>query len=239
MLSVVMPAYNEQAVIERVILDHVAVLEKLAPAMDDWEIVCLDDCSTDRTREALGRLQQSVGKLRVILHSRNEGIYASFAHLYREARGNMIYSTGSDGQWPAEHLKRLFESMLAGADLVVGVRINRREVYSLCRRLLSFAYNWLSALVFGVPVRDAGSIKLGRREAFTFDLISRSPFSEAERIIRAHREGWKVAFVSIDFQARSTGKASGASWKNTLASLRDLVRCARAYGFRRSAATPH
>jgi len=120
----------------------------------------------------------------------------------------------------------------AGADLAVGVRTNRQDVYSLRRRLVSFAFNWLSELVFGVPIRDAGSVKLGRREMFAFELLSRSPFSEAERVIRAQREGWKVVFVPIDFRARAAGAAKGASWKNIFASMRDLVRCVRAYGVR-------
>jgi glycosyltransferase involved in cell wall biosynthesis len=232
MLSVVLPAYNEEAVIERVVAEHASVLEKLATVGIEWEIVCVDDGSTDHTREALARLQKWVPKLRVILHVRNQGIYASFAHLYREAKGSLIYSTGSDGQWPADHLKRLLEPVLAGADLAVGVRTNRCDVYSFRRRLVSFAYNWLSELLFGVPIRDAGGVKLGRREMFAFELLSHSPFSEAERVIRAQREGWKVVFVPIDFRARPEGAGKGASWKNIFASMCDLVRCVRAYGVR-------
>ena len=233
MLSVVLPAYNEEAVIERVVAEHVSVLEEVAT---EWEIVCLDDGSTDHTRETLGRLQRWVPKLRVILHSQNQGIHTSFAHLYREAEGSLIYSTGADGQWPAEHLKRLLKPVLAGADLAIGVRTNRRDVYSLRRRLVSFAYNWLTEMVFGVPIRDAGGVKLGRREMFAFELLSRSPFSEAERIIRAQREGWRVAFVPIDFRVRPAGREKGASWKNIFASLRDLTRCMAVYGIRRKAA---
>jgi glycosyltransferase involved in cell wall biosynthesis len=238
MLSVVLPAYNEEAVIERVIAEHVSVLEELTVAGVEWEIVCVEDGSADHTREALARIQKRVPQLRVILHSQNQGIYASFAHLYREAKGSLIYSTGSDGQWPAEHLKRLLAPVRAGADLAVGVRTNRCEVYSLRRRLVSFAYNRLSELAFGVPIRDAGGVKLGRREMFGFELLSRSPFSEAERVIRAQREGWKVVFVPIDFRARPAGADKGASWRNIFASMRDLVRCVRAYGARGEATAP-
>jgi glycosyltransferase involved in cell wall biosynthesis len=238
MLSVVLPAYNEEAVIERVIAEHVSVLEELQTAGIEWEIVCVDDGSVDHTREALARLQKWVPQLRVITHSQNQGIYAAFAHLYREAKGSLIYSTGSDGQWPAHHLKRLLEAVQSGADLAVGVRTNRCDVYSLRRRVVSFAYNWVSELVFGVPVRDAGGVKLGRREMFGFELTSCSAFSEAERVIRAQREGWRVVFVPIDFRARPAGAAKGASWKNIFASMRDLARCVRAYGVRGKAPAP-
>lgn len=231
-LTVVLPAYNEEAAIGPVVVEHAAVLETLSPIIADWEILCVDDASTDRTLDILVRLQQSITKLRVLHHSENQGIHASFAHLYREAKGSLIYSTGADGQWPAEHLKRLLEPLLGEADLVVGVRTNLREIYGPLRRLTSFAYNWLPRLIFRVAIRDAGSIKLGRREIFAFEMISRSVFAEAERIIRAHREGWKVAFVPIDFRPRSTGRATGGRWKNIIASVRDLIRCVWEYGAR-------
>jgi len=126
----------------------------------------------------------------------------------------------------------MLEHLLAGADLVVGVRNNRREVYTVARRILSFGFNMLPRVLFGVTVQDAGSVKLGRREIFLFDLTSTSPFFEAERIIRASREGYQIDFVPIRFMVRSGGKASGSSWKNIRASVRDLFRCLAVYGAR-------
>ena len=65
------------------------------------------------------------------------------------------------------------------------------------------------------------------------DLVSKSPFFEAERIVRASREGYRVDFVPIRFAARTGGKATGGSWKNIRDSLRDLPRCLVVYGVRR------
>jgi hypothetical protein len=79
-------------------------------------------------------------------------------------------------------------------------------------------------MLFGIATQDAGSVKLGVRDIFTLDLISRSPFVDAERIIRAHKSGYRVEFVPITFLARSSGKARGASVGNILSSLRDCVR---------------
>jgi glycosyltransferase involved in cell wall biosynthesis len=226
-----MPAYNEEAAIERVILEHVACLNRLRDAVPEWEIVCVDDGSVDRTPEILRGLQARAPQLRVI-RQENQGIFGAVARAYREARGTHIYSTGSDGQWPAENLEPMMERLLSGAHLVIGVRTNRREVYTIPRRIVSLAYNLLPPLLFGVPVRDAGSVRLGVREVFQFELISRSPFFEAERIIRAHRAGFQVAFVPIRFLTRAGGKEKGASWKNIRTSLRDVLLCLRAYGLR-------
>jgi len=231
-LSVVMPAYNEEASIETVILDHCRFLDTLGSTVSDWELVCVDDGSRDRTPEIIKALAKREPRLRIVQHETNKGLYAAFTRCYQEARGTHIYVTGSDGQWPPENLRVMLDQLRAGADLVVGVRSNRREVYTVPRRIISYSYNFLSRILFGIATHDAGSIKLGVREVFALNLISRSAFFEAERIILAVRKGYKVAFVPIRFVARSGGKATGSGWKNVGNSVRDMFRCALLYGLR-------
>jgi glycosyltransferase involved in cell wall biosynthesis len=231
MLSVTMPVYNEQATIERVVLEHVEVLERLGSVVPEWEIVCVDDGSKDRTPEILRDLEKRVPQLRVI-RQENQGIFGAVMRAYQEARGSHFFVTGSDGQWPAGNLELLLGPALSGADLVVGVRSNKREVYTPARWLISRAFNLLPRMLFGVRVEDAGSTKLGVREVFEYPLISRSVFFEAERIILAQRKGRRVEFVPIRFLSRTEGKGMGASWKNLRSSMADLLWCLWKYGFR-------
>ena len=236
LLSVIMPAYNEEASVEAVILEHCQTLETLGDKVRDWEIVVVDDASTDSTLAILESLQKRIPRLRIARNPRNLGIAGALARCYAEARGTHIYGTASDGQWPAEHLVALADRAAAGADVVVAVRMNRNEVYSLARRFVSFGFNAIPRWLFGVDVRDAGGVKVARREVFQYRLVSTSPFSEAERIVKAHRSGLRIEFVPIQFLVRSGGKARGASWKNIRSSLWDVVRCLKAYGFRRRSA---
>jgi len=231
-LSVVLPVYNEERTIEQVVSDHYNILMSLGRRIEDWEMVCLDDASSDATASILGRLEQEIPKLRVLTHQTNQGIYASFRDLFAAARGTHVYLTASDGQWPASNLAKMFGTLEDGADLVVGVRSNRNEVYGAMRRVISFLFNLLPRMFFGVKTADAGSIKLGIREVFNFGLISHSPFVEAERIIQAQSRGYRVAFVPIEFLSRTAGKERGASWRNVRRSLVDCFRCLGAYGFR-------
>ncbi|HJW39306.1 MAG TPA: glycosyltransferase family 2 protein [Candidatus Udaeobacter sp.] len=223
-LSIVMPAYNERPHIEAVIREHVDAITKLADSLDDWEIVCLDDGSQDDTAAVIQRLSQQTNQIRLVRHAQNKGIYQSQTDLYLNARGTHIYFTGSDGQWPANILLKMFPALQAGADLVVGVRQNRNAIYTLRRRFVSYAFNLLPKMLFGLGTRDAGSVKLGVRDVFTCDVISRSPFADAERIIRAHKRGYLIEFVPIDFLPRAHGKAKGATLRNVVASLRDCFR---------------
>jgi glycosyltransferase involved in cell wall biosynthesis len=231
-LSVVMPVYNEEAVIERVIREHLDLLSSLQDTIDRWEILCLDDGSVDRTPEILEAMARHEPRIRVVRHPRNMGISVSLKDLYTLAVGTYVYVTGSDGQWPASNLTVLLkEQRESGADFVIGVRSNRREVYSFKRQLVSNLFNLLPRMLFGVKTGDAGSNKLGRSEIFRAPIVSQSPFAEAERILRASLEGYRVSFAAIEFLPRTSGRTTGASWKHLLASLRDVLRCLRTYGF--------
>lgn len=230
-LSVVMPAYNEADSIGRVILDHAELLREMEPVIRRWEIVVVNDGSTDATQNILESLAPRVPELRWVSQA-NQGICGAVTRGYKEARGSYIYSTGSDGQWPVENLRVMFAKLAEGADLVIGVRTNRRSVYSPLRRFISGGFNLIPPLLFGVRAGDAGSAKLGRRDPFQYDLVSRSPFFEAERIIRAHRDGLKIDYAPILFTTRTEGQATGASWRNVRDSLRDMARCVVTYGFR-------
>jgi glycosyltransferase involved in cell wall biosynthesis len=230
-VSIIMPAYNEEASIERVVVEHVDVVRRLDDVVADWEVVCLDDASTDHTAEILERLAAREARLRVIRNSRNCGIFDAFSRLAYAAQGTHIYMTASDGQWPASNLEQLVRSSLSeGVDLVVGVRTSKRQVYSLKRRIVSAGFNLMPPLLFGVRTHDAGSIKFGLRELFTAPMISHGGFIEAERIIRAVRGGYKVAFVPIEFGSRQGGVETGARWANVASALRDCLACSRAYG---------
>jgi glycosyltransferase involved in cell wall biosynthesis len=238
-LSVAMPAYNEEANIERVVLEYIHVLESLQGTISDWEIVCLDDASTDHTLSILQELAARFPRLKVLRHLQNKGLFESMNDVSRSTSGTHVYLTASDGQWPAKNLPLLLDAVIhEHADLAIWVRRNRWQVYSLRRWILSSLFNLLPWILFGIRMMDAGSVKLGLRAIYASNLISRSPFVEAERILVAQRAGFRIAYVPADFQPRSGGRAGGASLKNILLSLRDCLRCARWYGLRSPRANP-
>ena len=229
-LSVAMPAYNEEDAISNVIADHNNALQFLSPRLADWEIVCVNDASTDSTASLLATLSSTYPKLRIVHHSTNLGMHTSVRDATHATTGTHVYLTASDGQWPASTLITLFEAMQSqNADVVIGVRRNRSQVYSFWRRFISFCFNGLSRLLLGVKTGDAGGVKLAVREFFTTPTISNSPFAEAERIVIAHHRGWRIAHVPIEFTQRQSGTSTGASFANICSSLRDLFRCTWRY----------
>jgi glycosyltransferase involved in cell wall biosynthesis len=219
-LSLVMPVYNEATVLAEVLTE---ALDTLARCGRSHEFVLVDDASTDGSAAILADFQaRHPGTVRVLRNESNKGIIATCERLYAAARGRWVFVNSSDGQWQcAEVLPML--ALADRYDLVVGQR--RRKRYGWRRQLISGLFNLLPRLVFGVDTYDAGSIKLFRREILEIPLLSHSPFREAERIIRAQRQGYRIGAVQVEHHDRRGGQASGARWRLVAQSLIDLGRC--------------
>jgi glycosyltransferase involved in cell wall biosynthesis len=220
LLSVVMPVYNEEAVLAEVITEAVDALQASGVS---HEFILLDDASTDHSAAILAHYQQRYPDvIRILRHEVNRGIMASCDDLYAAARGRFVFINGSDGQWKCAEVLRMLP-MIERYDLIVGRRKCKR--YGVRRRLISGAFNLLPLLVFGVRTYDAGSIKLFRREVLRIPLLSRSPFREAERIIRASKLGYRVGVVKVEHHDRRGGRGTGARWGLVAHAAGDLLRC--------------
>jgi len=219
-LSIVVPAYNEAATIEASVNDALRVGSRFTR---DLEVLVCDDASTDGTPDLLRALAATEPRLRVLRRERNCGIEASIRALYAESRGAWVFLNSADGQWPMESLEPMAAAVEAGADLVIGIRSNKREVYSAYRRLLSRAFQWTVGLL-GAPGGDPGSIKLGRRPLLHAAVVSRGVFSEGERVIRAARAGARIVEVEVPFRRRGAGVATGAHGTIVLRALSDFLR---------------
>jgi len=219
-LSIVVPAYNEAGSIEATIEDALRVGPRVA---SDLEVLVCNDGSRDET----GALAQSVAardpRVRVLDRVQNRGIEASLRALYANARHEWVFLMSADRQWPMESLVALAEAAEAGADFVIGVRSNKRDVYTPYRQLVSWGYERI-VRALGAPARDPGSIKLARRVLLDVPVSSRGVFAEGERLIRAARGGARVVEVSVAFQPRTTGKATGARRDVVATALVDAVR---------------
>jgi glycosyltransferase involved in cell wall biosynthesis len=219
-LSILFPAYNEEAIIAEVVTEADNALRDTGYR---YEIVVLDDASTDNTVIILESLAKRIPALRILRHKCNKGIIASLADLMSNARGEWLFNNGADGQWKTAEVLRMMP-LRDQYDIIVGERRERR--YSIQRRFISWMFNWLSHILFGIQTYDAGSIKLfPKRLLSDVTLISTSPFREAERLIRAALNGYRIGVIPVAHYSRSSGKGSGARIGLVLASTYDLLRC--------------
>ena len=218
-VSICFPAFNEEASISSVLLE---AREKLSASGVDYEILVCDDGSKDQTGKIADRLSSQIPEMRVLHHSRNLGIRATFEHLYAEARKEFVFLNSTDGQWDT---KILFEMLplTRDADIVIASRIAKH--YGPVRRFISWAFNCIPLYLFGVPTFDAGAVKLTKREIIErFKLVSRSPFAEAERIIRASRAGYRITNYPVTISSRQTGRSHGVNVRVLLHAIGDVPR---------------
>jgi len=202
-ISVVSPAYNEEEVIVEVVKDWIRVLDEDG---SDWEIVIVDDGSSDRTGEML--LGLSDPRLRVIRFEQNMGYGRALSSALAEARGRYRVTIDSDGQFDLRDFKpllcRLEES---GLDLVTGYRRKKQDTF------LKVAVNRILKLIvrltFRISFRDTNcALKVLTEEVSRKVRIEASGFpTPTEIVVRAAHMGYKVGEGPVDHRPRTGGKS--------------------------------
>ena len=225
-LSIVIPAYNEAASIEASVRDALEVGALHARAL---EVIVCDDASRDATGAILDGLAARDPRVVVLHRAANRGIEASIRALYAHAHNAWVFLNSADRQWPMTALAAMAAAAEAGADFVIGVRRNKREIYTPYRRLISWSYERI-VRARGAPGGDPGSIKLARRELLHRAVVARGVFAEGERVIRAARAGARLVEVPVEFHRRGAGKATGARRDVVVRAVVDLGRVAASLG---------
>jgi glycosyltransferase involved in cell wall biosynthesis len=205
-LSIVVPAYNEAASIAATVGDALRIGASVAREL---EVVVCNDGSRDDTGPIVAALAARDPRVRLLDRPRNAGIEASMRVLYAHARHDWVFLISADRQWPMTSLVELAGTAERGADFVVGVRANKRAIYTPYRRVVSWGYGRI-VRALGAPGGDPGSIKLARRDLLDTAIASRGVFAEGERMIRAARSGARIVEVAVEFTRRAAGKATGA-----------------------------
>lgn len=221
-LSIVIPAYNEAANIEATLNDALQIGTRVCELL---EVLVCDDASSDDTRSMVNAMARDDARIRLLHRPKNRGIEASIRALYAAARHDYLFLNSADRQWPMESIFDMAQAIERGADLVVGIRTTKRDVYTPYRRMVSHAYERV-VRALGATAGDPGSIKLGRTEVFRLPVVASGVFAEGERLIRAARQGYRVVAVPVEFARRRSGKATGVRPEVVFRAAMDAVRVA-------------
>jgi dolichol-phosphate mannosyltransferase len=201
MISIVIPIYNEQELIERL---NDAVASALKEVVDDWEVVYINDGSTDSSLELLKRLQAVDSHVVVVDLSRNWGHMGAISAGLQTARGQAVILMDGDFQDPPQVLPRLIEAWRDGAEVVVGVRRSRQESRRILAALFPLFYRVLGTLSdYPIPL-NAGIFSLMDRKAVDAIVALR----EKNRYLPGLRAwvGYKNSIVYYDRHDRAGGE---------------------------------
>jgi len=220
-ISVTVPAKNEAGNIEPLVREILAALKGRAL----FEIIYVDDGSSDETAANLLALRASVPELRIIQHDRSCGQSQALRSAIAAARGILIVTIDGDGQNDPADIPALIdawkrESAAGNLGLIAGQRRKRQD--TLSKRLASRFANAVRRRALKDDTLDTGcGLKLIPRAIY-----QRLPyFDHMHRYLPAlvHREGLRVAFVSVNHRPRQHGKSNYGNLDRALVSIRDLM----------------
>jgi len=201
-LSIVVPVYNEEENIQNLYDELTHVLEPLGL---DYEIVCAEDGSQDRSFERLRALAQQDHRVKVIRFRRNFGQTAGFSAGFAYASGDIVVTIDADLQNDPASIPALLDKIQEGYDVVSGWRKNRHDHF-LTRRLPSKIANWLISRTTGVRVHDRGcSLRAHRREIVKEMRL----YGELHRFVPdiASWLGASMAEIPVEHRARKFGRS--------------------------------
>src|ERR1700716_1929577 len=208
-ISAVLPAYNEEGIIERTVRHVADILRSVAT---DFEVIVTNDGSRDRTGQVLSDLQtrQPDLHLRIVTHERNRGYGAALASGFDASHKDLVFLTDGDKQFDVAELRDFLPVMDGQTDLVIGWRRNRAD--PLLRKANALGWKTLVNLLFGYTAKDVDcAFKLFRRRVWeSMTVQSRGATFSAEFLIKARRLGFHVKELPVSHFPRTAGSPTGA-----------------------------
>jgi putative flippase GtrA len=217
-VSVILPAYNEEAVIASTVAD---VLETLATWTPDFEVIVVNDGSQDATSAILESIAAAHRRVKVVHHVVNQGYGAALVSGFEASTKDLVFFMDSDGQFDIRDLERFFP-LLHEYDAVLGYRINRQD--TRMRKLNAWGWKVLVGVVFGVHVRDVDcAFKLYPAAFFrAHRLETRGAMINVEILYKFTRAGYTYIEIGVRHLPRRAGRATGAKPGVIVRALREL-----------------
>jgi glycosyltransferase involved in cell wall biosynthesis len=242
-LTVFFPAYNDGATIASLVIAAVQTASRLTP---DFEVLVVNDGSTDATASVADELARLYPQVRVIDHGANRGYGAALRSGFESATKELVFYTDGDAQYDPRELAVLWPHMCEGVDLVNGYKISRSD--PLHRIVIGRIYHHAVRLLFGLKVRDVDcDFRLMRRAIFErVRLEKASGVICLEMMKKIQDAGFAIAEVAVHHYHRAAGKSQFFNFRRLVRTAVDVfhlwwelvVRRAPSAGTRRASAPP-
>ena len=222
-ISVVFPMWNEEAYVHRAVA---AARDALSEVTVDWEVILVDDASTDRTAELADGLARADPRIKVIHNPRNRKLGGTLRTGYAAATKDLVLYSDTDLPFDFQEVGRAVRLLeYQQADVLAAYRHDRTAEGPL-RTLYTLAYTALIRTFFQLRVRDVNfSFKLFRRALLDrIPLKSEGSFIDAEFLVRAKKSGASIIQIGVDYFPRSRGVSTLASPAVILDILAEMAR---------------
>lgn len=202
-LSVILPAYNEEASLP----EAIEQCRRLAEVISSIEVIVVDDGSVDGTAELVAKAAAEHSWVRLVTHESNLGYGRAIRSGFAAATGEFVFYTDADNQFDITEVAEHW-SLLDDIDMLAGYRVYRYD--PLPRLVASWVYNRLVRVLFLVRVRDVDcSFKVMRRQKLdSIVLLSTDFFIDTEIVARARKWNWRIAEVGVRHFPRRAGRTT-------------------------------
>jgi len=220
-LSVVLPAYNEEAIVGETVQKCVRVLSIVAP---DFEVIVVDDGSRDRTGAIADELAASDSRVKVVHNQPNRGYGGALIAGFEAASKPLTFFMDADGQFDIRDVALLLPLREEGHRAVLGYRKHRRD--PLLRLINAWGWNLLVSLLFHLRVRDVDcAFKLYDTGLVRVcDIHSEGAMVNTEMLVKLTKLGVSFVQVPVRHYPRRHGSATGANLKVIVHAFRELLR---------------
>jgi dolichol-phosphate mannosyltransferase len=218
--SFVVPALNEEAVVEEVVRDIWATVDRL---VGTYELILIDDGSSDRTGRIMDRLASELPHVRVIHNGKNVGLGASYQRGVAQAKLDYVMMLCGDGGLPAASLPPIIDK-IGTADMVVPYMTNLRKIKTPMRYLISRSYTKLLNLLSGHALRYYNGLPVHRRALLNLVAVTSSGFGfQGEILVKLLKSGCTFEQVGV-LGAETTNKTSVFRVRNLVSVTSTLLK---------------
>jgi glycosyltransferase involved in cell wall biosynthesis len=216
-VSIVVPAFNEQHTIRPVLTEIVNAMDRFDGG---WEIIVVDDASTDQTAPIVTDFSSTNNRVRLITHQNNQGSGGAIRTGLRTSSMTLVIYAPADGQFDPTEIPSYVDAA-KNADIVLGIRSSRSD-YTLRRKIQSAVYLGLVNTVFRQRYQDVNWVHLWRRVLVSaITPRSRGVFFLQEILCEAKKDNLRIVEIPSTYRPRKGGSAKGGSTKTVLATLFD------------------
>ncbi|MBI4265529.1 MAG: glycosyltransferase family 2 protein [Acidobacteria bacterium] len=203
-LSMFFPAYNDGGTIASLVIRAVQVISRLTP---DFEVIVVNDGSTDGTGEIADELARMYSQVRVVHHPRNRGYGGALRTGFASATRGLIAYTDGDAQYDPSEIEVLWKRLTPEVDMVTGYKISRSDPWH--RIVIGRIYHYTVKVMFGLRVRDVDcDFRLMRREIFDRVKLERDTGVICLEMMRKIQDaGFRVVEVPVHHFHRTYGRS--------------------------------
>ncbi len=211
-VTIVFPTLNEEAVLGKTLEDAIRWLSAY-PEYHPYEVLVIDNASTDNTPKIVQAISQKHGQVRLIRHATNLGYAASNLTAFREAQGEIVAVLDGDGQLTLEDLPAMHTQLKSGKKVVFGWRQHRNDPF--LRIVISYFLNFVSKILLAWPFHDINcgyrvvTLEVAKAIRTAYPVNFFGPELWAHAVL----QHWPVSEVIVKHFAREGGQSIHAFWK--------------------------